>query len=194
MCAAEGIGTYFLVLTVGLNVVQVCMCVRACVCVFVCRPQRCAGAIFIIFLSFFSIFIFRHAYTHTHTHTHTHTQGGDNAAAVLSIAASLMAMIYALGPVSGAHLNPAVTVAVSIRSPEFGVGNMASYMSAQFAGGVAAGLSYYVLSTFKVIGRGRGRERERERERWIELLCPLCIQGNRERERERESVCVCGVD
>eukprot|EP00802_Teleaulax_amphioxeia_P013862 Tamp_13917.p1 GENE.Tamp_13917~~Tamp_13917.p1 ORF type:complete len:481 (-),score=73.58 Tamp_13917:184-1626(-) len=96
-CLAEGIGTYFLVLTVGLNVVQ----------------------------------------------------GGDNAAAVLSIAASLMAMIYALGPVSGAHLNPAVTVAVSIRSPEFGVGNMASYMSAQFAGGVAAGLSYYVLSTFK---------------------------------------------
>ena len=61
-----------------------------------------------------------------------------------------MAMIYALGPVSGAHLNPAVTVAVTIRSPEFGGSNMASYMLAQFAGGIAAGLSYYLLSTFQV--------------------------------------------
>ena len=62
-CVAECIGTFFLVLTVGLNVVQ----------------------------------------------------GTTNSAAVLSIAAELVAMIYALGPVSGAHLNPAVTVAVGIR-------------------------------------------------------------------------------
>ena len=32
--------------------------------------------------------------------------------AALSIGAMLMAMVYAIGPVSGAHLNPAVTVAV----------------------------------------------------------------------------------
>jgi len=35
-----------------------------------------------------------------------------NEAAVLGIAATLMSMIFAIGPVSGGHLNPAVTVAI----------------------------------------------------------------------------------
>lgn len=96
-CLAECIGTFFLVMTVGLNVVQ----------------------------------------------------GSANVAAVVSIAASLMAMIYALGPVSGAHLNPAVTVAVSLRSTSFGAGSAASYMGSQLVGGVLAGLTYYLLSTFQ---------------------------------------------
>lgn len=94
-CLAEYIGTFFLVLTVGLNVLQ----------------------------------------------------GPSNAAAVLSIAASLMAMIYALGPVSGAHLNPAVTVAVTIRSADFGATNATLYIASQLVGGCAAGLTYYLLST-----------------------------------------------
>jgi len=96
-CMAECIGTFFLVLTVGLNVVQ----------------------------------------------------GPSNPAAVVSIAAALMAMIYALGPVSGAHLNPAVTVAITIRSKDFGAGSAFSYIGAQLVGAAMAGLSYYLLSTFQ---------------------------------------------
>ena len=58
-CCSEFIGTFFLVLTVGLNVL------------------------------------------------------GKSPAGAWSIAASLMCMIYALGAVSGAHFNPAVTLAIS---------------------------------------------------------------------------------
>ena len=57
-CCSEFLGTFFLVLTVGLNVL------------------------------------------------------GKSPAAAWSIAASLMCMIYALGSVSGAHFNPAVTLAI----------------------------------------------------------------------------------
>merc|ERR1719253_1833622 len=58
-CASEFLGTYFLVLTVGLNVL------------------------------------------------------GNSPAGAFSIAAALMCMIYSLGDVSGAHFNPAVTIAIA---------------------------------------------------------------------------------
>merc|ERR1719198_1148560 len=38
--------------------------------------------------------------------------------AAISIGSMLMIMIYSLGSVSGAHFNPAVTVAVAIASPK----------------------------------------------------------------------------
>merc|ERR1719378_1910280 len=60
-----------------------------------------------------------------------------------SIAASLMCMIYALGNVSGAHFNPAVTVAIVLS----GRGKMAggvvtalAYITVQILGGIAAAL------------------------------------------------------
>jgi len=64
-------------------------------------------------------------------------------AAALSIAAALMCMVYALAPVSGAHFNPAVTLAIL-----FGGRNLISsedalkYIGAQVFGGMCASLTY----------------------------------------------------
>merc|ERR1719277_1712304 len=62
------------------------------------------------------------------------------AAAAYSIAASLMCMIYAVGNVSGAHLNPAVTFAILLCGRDVipgGPKEAAMYMAAQIAGGMA---------------------------------------------------------
>jgi len=88
--ASEFIGTYFLVLTVGLNVL------------------------------------------------------GGSPAIVWSIAASLMCMIYALGDVSGAHFNPAVTTAILVCG-KIDVKDACLYMVAQIVGGILAGLTYFGL-------------------------------------------------
>mmetsp|Transcript_38743 Transcript_38743/g.92567 ORF Transcript_38743/g.92567 Transcript_38743/m.92567 type:complete len:454 (+) Transcript_38743:65-1426(+) len=65
-----------------------------------------------------------------------------SAAAALSIAASLSAMIYALGDVSGAHFNPAVSCAVYFSGRDAGfTGTKACfYATAQVVGGILAGL------------------------------------------------------
>jgi len=66
---------------------------------------------------------------------------GRSPAAAFSIAASLMCMIYALGDVSGAHFNPAVTcalVAIQAIKPA----EAAQYIGSQIAGGMAAGFTY----------------------------------------------------
>lgn len=65
-------------------------------------------------------------------------------AAAWSIAAALMCMVYALGGVSGAHYNPAVTFAVLLsgRGKSGGAGYAAMYMAAQIAGAVVAGIVY----------------------------------------------------
>jgi len=69
---------------------------------------------------------------------------GNSPAGAFSIAASLMCMIYALGDVSGAHFNPAVTVAIFIskRCEDMTPGKACGYMGAQFAGGVFAAFTY----------------------------------------------------
>jgi len=63
--------------------------------------------------------------------------GGDHA--VLIIASALMVMIYAGGHISGAHYNPAVTLAVLIRG-RIGVSEALIYMVSQIIGAVAAAL------------------------------------------------------
>jgi len=90
---SEFLGTYFLVLTVGLNVIS----------------KSAAGA--------------------------------------YSIGASLMAMVYALGNVSGAHFNPAVTTAVFLsgRDANLSVTRVALYWVAQLCGGIGAGITYWSL-------------------------------------------------
>merc|ERR1719217_1722593 len=62
----------------------------------------------------------------------------------LSFAASLTSMIYALGDVSGAHFNPAVTVAIlaSGRCPDLTPAKAGSFIGVQIAGGVAAAFTY----------------------------------------------------
>jgi len=85
--ASEFIGTYILVLTVGLNVL------------------------------------------------------GKSPAGAFSIAASLMCMIYALGDVSGANFNPAVSLALVINGA-LDAATAAAYMAVQIVGGVAAAFTY----------------------------------------------------
>jgi len=75
---------------------------------------------------------------------------GGSAAGAFSIAASLMCMIFALGSVSGAHFNPAVTAAIICSgrgkcSPKDG----AMYMGAQIVGGICAAFTYAFLKSGK---------------------------------------------
>ena len=58
----------------------------------------------------------------------------------LAIGAALMVMIFAGGHVSGAHYNPAVTLAVWIRG-RCPTTDVAPYMVAQVAGGILAALA-----------------------------------------------------
>mmetsp|Transcript_23967 Transcript_23967/g.58177 ORF Transcript_23967/g.58177 Transcript_23967/m.58177 type:complete len:470 (-) Transcript_23967:119-1528(-) len=93
-CIAEFIGTYVLVVTVGLNVVQ----------------------------------------------------GGSNVAAVLSIGAALLVMVYSLGDVSGAHFNPAVTAAVVCAKKMNSLGVAAAYVASQVFGGILAGVTFWAIT------------------------------------------------
>eukprot|EP00933_Yihiella_yeosuensis_P035281 TRINITY_DN287_c0_g2_i1.p1 TRINITY_DN287_c0_g2~~TRINITY_DN287_c0_g2_i1.p1 ORF type:complete len:459 (+),score=95.14 TRINITY_DN287_c0_g2_i1:131-1507(+) len=69
---------------------------------------------------------------------------GNSKAGAFSIAASLTSMIYALGDVSGAHFNPAVTCAVwcSQRCPELTVEKAQKFVGVQLAAGIAAAFTY----------------------------------------------------
>jgi len=86
---------------------------------------------------------------------------GKSNAPVFSIAASLMCMIFALGRVSGAHFNPAVTLAVLARgggciTPR----DALYYWVVQFIGGAAGATMYTVMEhgkTFPLaVGKGFG--------------------------------------
>ena len=65
--------------------------------------------------------------------------GGKGDFASLGIAAVLMVMIYAGGHISGAHYNPAVTLAVLIRG-RIGTGEAMGYMIVQVVGAVVGAL------------------------------------------------------
>ena len=81
---------------------------------------------------------------------------GSSKAAAFSIAASLTSMIYALGDVSGAHFNPAVTMAIfaSGRCPELTPAKAGTYAGVQIAGGIAAALTYAFIYQGRTFGLG----------------------------------------
>lgn len=66
--------------------------------------------------------------------------------AAISIGGILMVMVYALGPVSGGHLNPAVTAAIGLSGRgKISFENMLCYMAAQIAGGIFGALNYWII-------------------------------------------------
>jgi MIP family channel proteins len=65
-------------------------------------------------------------------------------AAVIAPGALVMALIYALGPLSGLHINPAVTFAFTARRV-FPPGWVVPYWVAQFAGAIGAALFLQVV-------------------------------------------------
>merc|ERR1719272_2886609 len=71
---------------------------------------------------------------------------GNSPAGAFSIAASLMCMIYALGDVSGANFNPAVTLAIlASKLTDMTPKKAAFYMLAQTAGGIVAAFVYALI-------------------------------------------------
>jgi len=64
--------------------------------------------------------------------------------AVVSIAAALMCMIYALGDVSGAHFNPAVTLSIFVsgRAKDFTAEDAGYYVVTQLIAGIVASTAY----------------------------------------------------
>eukprot|EP00933_Yihiella_yeosuensis_P064564 TRINITY_DN679_c0_g2_i1.p1 TRINITY_DN679_c0_g2~~TRINITY_DN679_c0_g2_i1.p1 ORF type:complete len:454 (+),score=137.18 TRINITY_DN679_c0_g2_i1:96-1457(+) len=81
---------------------------------------------------------------------------GKSQAAAFSIAASLMSMIYALGDVSGAHFNPAVTVAILLsgRCEDLTPAKAGKYIGTQIAGATAAAYTYSLIHKGKTFALG----------------------------------------
>jgi aquaporin Z len=65
-------------------------------------------------------------------------------AVALSIGTAVLAMAYAVGSISGAHFNPAVTCGL-VAAGRFDAGKAIPYIVAQVVGGVAAAAVFYVI-------------------------------------------------
>ena len=74
--------------------------------------------------------------------------GGSVAAGVLATALSfglvLLALVYAIGPISGCHVNPAVTIGF-VASRRMALRDAVGYWIAQFAGGIAGALGLWAV-------------------------------------------------
>lgn len=66
-----------------------------------------------------------------------------------AVGLAVMAMIYAMGPISGGHFNPAVTVGLAVAG-RFEAKNIPAYVIAQVVGGALAALVFYIVLSTKV--------------------------------------------
>lgn len=77
---------------------------------------------------------------------------GGSKAGAFSIACALMSMIFALGSCSGAHFNPAVTMAIIVRG-KHSIASGVNYIGVQIVAGVCAAFTYAAImngQTFKL--------------------------------------------
>jgi aquaporin Z len=65
-----------------------------------------------------------------------------------AVGLTVMAMIYAVGPISGGHFNPAVTIGLAA-ARRFEPRNIIPYILAQLAGGILAALFFYIILSGK---------------------------------------------
>jgi aquaporin Z len=76
--------------------------------------------------------------------------GGSIAAGVLATAFAfglvLLALVYAIGPISGCHVNPAVTIGF-VASRRMSIGEGIGYWVAQFVGGIAGATAVWAVFT-----------------------------------------------
>src|ERR1700720_13495 len=84
--------------------------------------------------------------------------GGNPALALLAntiaTGAALVALILAFAPISGAHLNPAVSFAAALEG-HLRVAEAAAYMAAQIAGGIAGTLAAHIMFSLPLISLSR---------------------------------------
>src|SRR3954452_17938970 len=64
---------------------------------------------------------------------------------------TVMAMIYAIGPISGCHINPAVTVGL-VAAGRLEAGQAGAYIVAQLLGGIAGAVVLYLILSGKLAG------------------------------------------
>lgn len=102
---------------------------------------------------------------------------GKSPAGAFSIAASLMCMIYAVGDVSGAMFNPAVSLAVLLSGDGFTGKEFGLYIVAQIAGAILASFTYayiYYGETFP-LGPGNGHTMTQAATAEIVFTFVLCL-------------------
>jgi len=76
----------------------------------------------------------------------------ESKAGVFSIASALMCMIFALGSVSGAHFNPAVTMAIACAGRDIiSMSEACLYICVQVLGGISAAFTYALMMHGKTV-------------------------------------------
>jgi aquaporin Z len=104
-----------------------------------------------------------------------HYAGGDpisRTAAVIAPAAVVMALIYALGPLSGLHINPAVTLAFTGRGV-FKTTWILPYVAAQFAGAICAAL--FLQGMFGHVASGSNYPIDKPGGDWRSLVMEIVL-------------------